>query len=326
MLDLSLCEYRFPVSPNVVAAVGDANTSVNLYPRYKELYKVLEEYTSYSRDHILIGNGSNEIISWLSQDLLHNLDKVVIVSPDFPMYDVQARRNRCRVERVNCFDSGFKVDADEMIDLCQDANFLWLSNPNNPTGGVVPEEALNKIINGVRCTVCVDECYYSYYGKTVLPLVAEHENLIVLRSLSKTYGLAGLRFGFAVGDPKLLKRTKSYFRYEVNSIAVAAAIAAINDEDYYRKIWKKVSFEREFLRARMLSMGCKVLPTYANFVCAKVGDGEGTRKKLEENGVFVKVAYELPEWIRIGVGTHEMNKEFLKVFRDTFKERRELGL
>lgn len=313
MLNLRLCEYKYPISPKVIETIRRASKKVNEYPVYDELYEALEEYTGYPRENILTHNGSNELITLLSQDLLDKGDKVVVLKPDFPMYRMQALRNDCKLRTVDCFDNGFKPSAEKIIRACRGAKMLWMSNPNNPTGQAIPEQALKKIIRNVNCLVCVDECYYNYYGKTVMPLVGEHDNLIVLRSFSKTHGLAGLRFGFAVSNPEIINETKQYFKFEVNRLAAEAALQAMRDEQHYEHYWRVLSEQRDIVKKELEDLGFRVLDSHTTFLCVNVGDGEALREWLYEQGVQLKVAYDLSGWIRVGVGTEKMNQQFLNV-------------
>ncbi len=320
MLDLRLCEFKFPISPLVISTIKENASKVNNYPVYEKLYQTLQEYTGYPENWILVGDGSNELITILSQDLLQEGDKVVVLKPDFPMYAVQALRNKAFIEKVDCFQNNFQIPYEKVINTCKGAKILWLSNPNNPTGGYTNLNVLRKIIESVDCLVCVDECYFNYHGETVLPWVKEYANLIVLRSFSKTHGLAGLRFGFAIANPKIIEKTKSYFKFEVNGLAVEAAMSAIKDEQYYHKYWQKIKEERDYMAEKIRGSGLQVHDSRTTFLCIKVGKGEELREWLQKQEISLKVAYDLSEWLRFGIGTRKMNQEFLTVLKKYFKK------
>ncbi len=196
---------------------------------------------------------------------------------------------------------------------------VYIANPNNPTGTMVGEDELDRFIDRVPGSVVValDEAYYEFLPEPpdTLKYLSDRPNVIALRTFSKIQGLAGLRIGYGLAHPeliRLLQKTRQPFN--VNSIAQIGALAGLQDDEHQAKTREVIREGREFLEAEFRTRRLEYVPSVANFVLVKVGEGKEVFQKLLKRGMIVRAMneYKLPEWIRVSVGTPEQNRRFFE--------------
>ena len=262
-------EQPFAPSPSVVDAVREAAAQVNRYPEAFSgaLRRRIAEYTAVAFDQIIVGNGSDELIELLSRALLENGDEIIVPKPSFFYYagcagsvggvTVYADRN-----------ADFTLDIDNIFaKVTPRTKILYIANPNNPTGTPVPRAQLIEILERADFLVVVDECYYEFLGETAVDLLPRYPHLLILRSFSKAFGLAGLRVGYALGSVEHIDYLQRVAQsYSVNRMAQAAAIAAINDVEWAREKIAEICAERNRVSAALAKIGFKVFETRTNFV------------------------------------------------------------
>lgn len=262
-------ELPLPPSPRVIQAIADAASTVNRYPDTlgEPLRKALADYAGVAEKEIIIGNGSDDLIELVAKVFIAPQKEVLIPNPTFLVYSLVTQimgGNPVVIKRTDNFD----LNIQEIIDKVTLATkVIFIANPNNPTGNLVDRDDILKIVNNVDCLVVVDECYYEMSQETVADVVNQYENLLVLRSFSKSFGLAGLRLGYGIANEKLidyLYRATQIF--PVNRLALAAGMAALEDLDYVYANVKRVCIERENLRQNLVKMGFAVYPSVTNFL------------------------------------------------------------
>jgi histidinol-phosphate aminotransferase len=199
---------------------------------------------------------------------------------------------------------------------------VFIANPNNPTGTLVTQEQIDRFMAKVpdHVVVVFDEAYYEFLDNPpdTLKYVREGRNVVVLRTFSKIQGLAGTRVGYGVANKELidvLQRTRQPFN--LNSIAQAGALAGLIDQEHQDKTKRITDEGRTYLQAQFGEMGLEYIPSYANFVLVKVGDGNAVFKAMMDKGVIVRAmaAYKLPEWVRISIGTMPQNEKCIEVMK-----------
>jgi histidinol-phosphate aminotransferase len=201
---------------------------------------------------------------------------------------------------------------------------VFVANPNNPTGTLAPREEVIQFVNDVPDDVLLvmDEAYIEFLDDAVdlIPLIrlGVRKNLILMRTFSKIYGLAGLRIGYGIGNPDLiaaLEKTRQPFN--INSLAQAAALAALDDEGHVRKTRENNFAGLDFFRCAFRDLKLRFVPSFANFILVRVGEGQKVFDAMQKQGVIVRPmgGYHLPEWIRISVGTPEENERCLNVLK-----------
>ena len=262
-------EQPIPPSPRVLDAIHASAAMAHRYPGSgsPELRAALATYNSVAPEQVVIGNGSDELIEWIARAFLSNGDEVIIPTPSFFYY----RNATQAVGGVPVFPNrkpDFTLDIPAIFAaVTPRTKVLYIANPNNPTGTPVPRAELVEILERTDCLVVVDECYHEFLGETVVDLLPQYPHLMILRSFSKAFGLAGLRIGYAMASPAfcdyLMRVAQSY---SVNRVAQAAAVAAIEDVASARAKIAEVCQRRGALAAALTGLGYLVAPSATNFL------------------------------------------------------------
>jgi histidinol-phosphate aminotransferase len=300
-------------SPAAVAAIAQCR-AWNLYPdaSQQEARSALAEYAGVHEKHILLFNGGDELIGTLCHLLLSPGENIVECAPSFEMYGWYARSYDATLR-----SAPRQEDRDYAISLAairaatdEQTKMVLLCNPNNPTGTFTPvEELLAMLDSGV--IVMVDEAYVEFCGETVAPLVTSYDNLVVLRTMSKWAGLAGLRVGYAVASTAIAEQLwKVKDPFNVNSAGQMATVASVRDSAHLLDNVRKIVSERERLFGALAQFPfLRVYPSRANFLLCRVRQGSAhtLRAHLERAGILVRFFDKptLPNAIRITVGTPE---------------------
>lgn len=306
-----------------------------------ELKQVLSNRLSVSEDWITLGNGSNDILELTARAVAHAGDAVVFSKHAFAVYPLATQAIGAKAIEVPA-DANYGHDLPAMLHSIQSlgdqAKLVFIANPNNPTGSYLQPDAISSFISKVpsHVVIVLDEAYNEYLSPEqrydAISWVRAHPNLIVSRSFSKAYGLAGLRIGYGIAQPTLtdlLNRIRQPFN--VNSLAQAAAIAALQDEAFLRKGYELNKAGYLQLTEAFEQMKLPYLPSSGNFVLVKVGNDEqaGVRvnQELLKRGVIVRPVgnYGLPQWLRISIGLPHENAAFLDAFSQILKDEKVLA-
>jgi histidinol-phosphate aminotransferase len=306
--------------PAALEAIGQAATQLNRYPeRGGELAERLAERHATTPDRVAIGNGADAIVGLLSIAYLDPGDEALMGWPSFPSYRLDAVKQAATAVTVPLRNGSYDLDA--MAErIGPRTKIAYVCNPNNPTGGVVGRAALRAFLDRVPddVLVVVDEAYHEYvtdpdYPDAIAEHVRERPNVAALRTFSKIYGLAGLRIGYLVGPPEVVREAvKVRNPFDVSEIAHAAALASLDDPDEVVRRRNLNERGRAELAAALREAGMEPLPSVANFLTADAGDGRALAQALELEGVIVRplTPFGAPESIRVTVGTPEDNAAF----------------
>jgi histidinol-phosphate aminotransferase len=318
-------ENPFGPSPLAIAAMQKAIAGVNLYPDGNAFYlkQKLAAKLGVEPTNLILGNGSNEIIEFVLHALLTPDADVVVSQFCFAIYPIVAKMFGANLIIVPAKDHGHDLLA-MLKAITPKTPIVFVANPNNPTGTLAPREEVIQFVNDVPDDVLLvmDEAYIEFLDDAVdlVPLVrmGVRKNLILMRTFSKIYGLAGLRIGYGIGHPDLiaaLEKTRQPFN--INSIAQAAAIAALDDDEHVRKTRSNNFAGLEFFRRAFRDLKLEFVPSFANFILVRVGEGQKVFDAMQKQGVIVRPmgGYQLPEWIRISVGSPKENERSLDALK-----------
>ncbi len=307
-------------TPGAVDAIRGVLDGLHRYPDggAKALVGRLAQKLGVAPSRVFMGNGGDDVLSVLSRTFLNDGDEVVIPRPTFSPYAHVSRVMGARVVFSPLRD--MKIDLDDVFArISGRTKIVFLCSPNNPTGGILTEDELvsflEKLPEGLL--VLLDEAYGDFTDDPAYPdssSLIDRFPLVVLRSFSKIYGLAGLRVGFAVsreGVVEYMNRVREPFN--VNQLAQAAALAALEDDDYRERAIALVREGKETLYRAFEEMGLAYVESQANFIFVRVGDGDGAMDALMREGVIVRPgsAFGCPDWIRVTIGLEIENERFL---------------
>ncbi|MGC1441139.1 MAG: histidinol-phosphate transaminase [Burkholderiaceae bacterium] len=284
-----------------------------------ELKAALAKHYGVKPSQITLGNGSNDLLELATRALVQKGDSVVYSEHAFAVYMLASQAVGARGIVVPAVNYGHNVSAMAAA-IQDDTRLIFVANPNNPTGSFIPGEQIHDFLKAVppSTVVVLDQAYDEYlepsdrYSPT--DWLGEFPNLIVTRTFSKVYGLAGLRIGFGIASEyltDLMNRVRQPFN--TNSIAQAAAIAALGDSEFLKRSYELNLTQRRRLEAAFTRMGLDYMPSKANFVMVNVGDGAGVSEQFLRRGIIVRPVgnYGLPDWIRVSVGLESENTAFL---------------
>jgi len=292
-----------------------------------DLKGAISQKFSVPTDWVTLGNGSNDILELAARALVAPGQSVVYSEFSFAVYPLATQAVGAKAIVVPAANYSHDLDAMRAA-ITNETRLVFVANPNNPTGTFISAEKIHSFIQSVPSSVVVvlDEAYTEYLSDSQrydsLQWVAQYPNLIVSRSFSKAYGLAGLRIGFGIAQPALtdlLNRLRQPFN--VNSLAQAAAIAALNDAAYLKKSAEVNAQGYQQITSAFDSMKIEYLPSSGNFVLFRVGqdDGAGARVNLAllKKGIIVRPVgnYGLPQWLRVSIGLPEENAAFLAALK-----------
>lgn len=307
-IKLNTNENPYPPSPRVIEAIrAAADESLRKYPdpAADTVRDLVAELFDLKRENVICGNGSDDILSMAFTATLDPGDAVTVTDPTYSLYQTLAEIQDARLEVIKCKDDfSLPVEA-----LCKSKSpLVVVANPNAPTGLLAPTNDMARIARDINGTLLVDEAYVDFADQSAMPLAGTEPNLLVMRTLSKSYSLAGLRFGYAVGSPALIAGLmKVKDSYNCDALSIAAARAALEDQQWMRQNVEKVRDERTRLIQELRNLAFAVLDSQSNFVLAAPpdGDAEGLYLKLKERGILVRYfkSPRVARYVRITVGT-----------------------
>lgn len=318
---IQLASNENPLGPSPKAVQALTNAGLHRYPDQHELTQALAAHHKINQDMLVLGNGSNDVLDLVARTFLGQGDEAVSPEHSFAVYRIATRSAGAQnifVKRRN-----YQPDLSAMAKaVTPQTKVIWLDNPGNPTGAFVPYAQIRQFLQKIpkRVIVVVDEAYYEYLNPAEqansVEWLAEHPNLILVRTFSKIYGLAGLRIGYGIAAgqvAELLNRARQPFN--VNTPGLSAAVAALADQEFVRKSRRASKAGKAQLMQGFDELGLKYLPAHGNFVTVKVPSAEAVSKNLLPNGIIVRPldSYAMPDFLRITVGTEAENAELLRV-------------
>jgi histidinol-phosphate aminotransferase len=323
-------ENPFGPSPLAMAALQKAIVSVNLYPDGNAFYlkQKLAAKLGVEPANLILGNGSNEIIEFVSHALLTPGAEIVVSQYCFAIYPIVAKMLGANVITVPAKDYGHDLPA-MLRAITPKTRIVFVANPNNPTGTLAPREEVIKLVNDVPDDVLLvmDEAYIEFLDDAVdlIPLIrlGARKNLILMRTFSKIYGLAGLRLGYGIGNADLISALEKIRQpFNVNLLSQTAALAALDDEEHVRKTRQNNFIGLEFFARAFRKLDLEFVPSSANFLLVRVGAGQKVFEAMQKLGVITRPmgGYQLPEWIRISVGTPQENERSLAALKSVLNK------
>lgn len=314
-------ENPFGPSPLAATALQKAISGVNLYPDGNAFYlkQKLADKLGVEPANVVLGNGSNEIIEFVAHALLGPDTNIVVSQYCFAIYPIVAKMSGANVVTVPAKNYGHNLPA-MLRSITERTRIVFVANPNNPTGTLATREDLIKFVNEVPDDVLLvlDEAYIEFLDDPVdlIPLIrlGARKNLILMRTFSKIYGLAGLRVGYGIADAELISALEKIRQpFNVNLLAQTAALAALDDEEHVRKTRTNNFAGLEFFAKAFRELKLEYVPSFANFILVRVGEGQKVFEAMQKLGVITRPmgGYQLPEWLRISVGTRAENERCL---------------
>jgi histidinol-phosphate aminotransferase len=313
LIKLNTNENPFGPSPLVLDALRAATAeSLRLYPdpNATELRQELAAYHAVEPNEVFVGNGSDEVLALAFMAFLKQQAPLLFPDVTYSFYPVYCQLFEIGYRKVP-LTAGMEIDPDDYRQPCGGIIF---PNPNAPTGIGLAAATIERLLQQhPDVVVVVDEAYIDFGGESVIPLVRRYPNLLVVQTLSKSRSLAGLRVGFAIGHPDLieaLERVKNSFNsYPLDRLALAGAIAAFQDEDYFQQTRQAIIDNREQLVAQLAALGFETLPSQANFIFVRhpLHDAAGLAAGLRERGIIVRHFNQprISQYLRISIGTEE---------------------
>jgi histidinol-phosphate aminotransferase len=319
ILKLASNENPLGPSPLAVAAATRALAHGELYPDGGcfVLRQKLAARHGLAPEQFVVGNGSNEILELLGHVFLRPGDEVVMGAPAFIVYKLVALLFGARPVEVPLVDHRHDLDALARA-VTPRTKLVFLPSPNNPTGTANTEAEIHAFVRALpeQVVFVFDEAYAEYLDNPpdLRPLLAEGRKVVGLRTFSKIFGLASLRVGYGYASPELaglLNRVRQPFN--VNAIGQAAAVAALDDADFTARARATNAAGLSQLASALADRGLEIVPSVANFLLVRVGDGARVFTELQRRGVIVRPMkpYGMPEWVRVTVGTAAQNERFL---------------
>jgi len=345
IIKLASNENPFGPSPLALAAMQKALAGVNLYPDGNAFYlkQKLAAKLGVEPANLILGNGSNEIIEFAGHALLGGggatatsllggegaaaTADVVVSQYCFAVYPIVTKLFGANLITVPAKNYGHDLPA-MLKAITPRTRIVFVANPNNPTGTRAPREEVIRFINEVPDDVLLvmDEAYIDFLDDPVdlSPLVHRNvrPNLILMRTFSKIYGLAGLRIGYGIGNPGFVAALEKVRQpFNINLLAQTAALAALDDVEHVRKTRRNNFAGLEFFEQAFRGLKLEFIPSAANFILVRVGEGQKVFEVMQREGVIVRPmgGYQLPEWIRISIGTPPENERCLAALKTAIK-------
>lgn len=324
-------ENPYGFSPIAQEAIVKAVTNTNIYPDGGsiELTAALAKHLAVAPEQIIFGNGSDEIILMIARAFLTPEDETIMATHTFPQY-----KHNAKIEGATCIEVPLKDgvhDLEAMLDHVNErTKIIWICNPNNPTGTINSDEEIRSFIARLprHVLVVMDEAYYEYntskHRAETIPLLEEYDNLVILRTFSKIYGLASLRIGYGIGNPQIIHYINQVREpFNTNSFAQVAAIAALQDQAFITQCRNDNRQGMTFLEEKFTQLGFSYYPSYGNFIMVDIGrPAQPVFEALLRKGVIVRsgAALNFPTSLRVTVGSQQQNETFITALEQVLNE------
>ncbi|MDD5175680.1 MAG: histidinol-phosphate transaminase [Sterolibacterium sp.] len=320
IVKLASNENPLGMSPKARAALEMAIAGVERYPDQYDLVKAISDHYALGMERIVLGNGSNDVLDLAARVFIAPGRSAVFSQHAFAVYPLATMSAGGECIQVPARDYGHDLKAMQAA-IRPDTRVVWIANPNNPTGTFLPYPQVRAFLQAVpeHVVVVLDEAYNEYLPSAqredTQAWLAEFPNLVITRTFSKVYGLAGLRVGFAMASSEiadLMHRVRQPFN--VNNLALAAAIGALDDHVFVAESFQLNRRGIEQIVAGLKRLGLDHIPTHGNFVTFRVADASGVNLRLLKQGIIVRplANYAMPEHLRVTIGLEQENARFLE--------------
>ena len=320
IVKLASNENPLGMSPKARKAVEAAIGGIERYPDQFDLIRAVAARAGVAQNQVVLGNGSNDVLDLIARVFLAPGRSAVFAQYAFAVYPLATLSTGAELISTPAKNYGHDLDA-MLAAIRPDTRIIWIANPNNPTGTFLPYPELRAFLEAVPPDVVVvlDEAYNEYLPPAervdTAGWIKDFPNLVVLRTFSKIFGLAGLRIGYALASvavADLMNRIRQPFN--VNNLALAAAVAALDDHLFVAESYELNRRGMEQLVAGLKRLGLEHIPSHGNFVTFKIADAAAINQKLLKQGVIVRPigGYGLPDWLRVTIGSKPENARFLE--------------
>jgi histidinol-phosphate aminotransferase len=302
------------------------NEPYNRYPDplQKKLKEKVAALKNVKPEQIFLGNGSDEPIDLLIRSFCEpGKENIVTIDPTYGMYKVAASVNNVEVKKVSLTED-FQLDAEQMLNAAdENTKLIFLCSPNNPTGNLLDKKAVSEVVEKFNGIVVLDEAYIDFApGKSLLPELSNHPNLVVLQTFSKAWGMAGIRLGMAFAAPEIISvLNKIKYPYNLNILTQEKAMELTDNREKVEKWVKRIIAERSKMAEllKIFPFVEKIFPSDANFLLVKMHDARGIYDYLAERGIVVRDRSKIhlcENSLRITIGTSKENEQLLKAMND----------
>jgi len=318
-------------SPLVKRVVSELAESVHLYPEasYIELKQEIAKLWGVEPEQVVVGNGSDEVIELVFKAIVDKDDEIVITEPSFLMYEKFAEIYGAKTKKVKL--KNFSHDLEGILSaVSENTKVVFIDHPHNPTGTVIKRSRWKEFLKALprHVLLVIDEAYADFIEEKDTPkgieFLQERRECLVIRTFSKSYGLAGLRLGYGIGEKDFVKVLDSIRQpFNVNLVAAKAGVVALKDEEFLENTRKTIFEGRNYLTQELNNMGFEVIPSQANFIMVNFGNkAKFVYESLMKRGVLVRPlgAYGFSEWIRISIGLPDENQHLVKTLKEVLSE------
>lgn len=328
MLRLDFNENTVGCSPRVLDAINHIKEEeIAAYPEYKKFKAKLANSIKARPEQLMVTNATDEAILIIMQAYIEKGDEIILPVPTFAMFKFYAQIVEAKIKEI-LYSSNLMFPTKRVLDAVgKKTKLIILCNPNNPTGSLIDKKDIIKIVEKAQkndALVLLDEAYYQYSGAECLDLIDKYDNLVIIRTFSKAYGLGGLRLGYAVSNEEIIKNMlKSGSPYSVNTVAMVAASVAIEDLDYVKWYTNEVKKAKKIIYEELKKLKIKTYPTAANFLIAKFPKrADEIEESLREKGILVRNRSNDPllkDCLRIGIGTVKQTRRLADALKEILK-------
>ncbi|MDD5010659.1 MAG: histidinol-phosphate transaminase [Phycisphaerae bacterium] len=324
VVKLNTNENPYPPSPEVLKSLKNITAEqIRKYPQPlgDKFRETASEILNVKPENIICANGGDDLLNMAIRAFCDENRAIAYPTPTYSLYPVLAQAQNCPIIEIP-FDEEFNLP----VKLASSGAALTIvCNPNAPSGTFIPKEELAQLAGEIKSVLLLDEAYVDFAEDNCLELVKKFDNVIILRSMSKGYSLAGMRFGFGIANEDLIKGLlKVKDSYNVDTVAISAATAAIADQQYFRNNVQKIKIERKALTEELNKLGFEAFESQTNFILAKPTKARAIDiyEKLKNRNIYVRYwAYQdIKDKLRITVGTSEQNKELIEALKEIAKE------
>lgn len=323
---IKLCSNESPIgpSPKVIEALKREAENVREYPDSSstELKKLIGKNLNVNPDMICMGNGSDEIMDLICKTFIDPGDKCLIPIPTFSMYEIASRVNLGKPKFVEL--PNFQWETDILLREFRESKLAFICRPNNPTGNSIQEEGLLELLETGK-PVIVDEAYTEFTSNSAVSLIKSYENLLILRTFSKAFGLAGLRIGYSIGNSEVIKALEVIRSpFNVNILAQTAARVALKDKGFIKEVKNMVFKGKKYIQEELSKLEFNVLPSETNFLMIGLDnieeDASTICNYLNQKGIIVRDLTNFrgagSNWIRITVGKPDHNDKLINTLKE----------
>ncbi len=299
----------------------------NRYPAEnpEDLKKKIADYTDYPAEGIIVGNGSNELILAIMLATCDKDDNITLIKPGFGIYPYLGKILQLRINETS-LKNDFSFDVEKIIRNSNNSKLIMFASPNNPTGTAMDINEIEEVVRTKKCFVVVDEAYYEFHDLTCQRLLDKYQNLLILRTFSKAFGLAGVRLGYLLCNPDVAKQfRKTKLPFSVGIFQMIAGQFLLTKKRFVMETVQKIIAEREMIFNALKSTPEIIpFPSRANFILFKIKNRSSVQlfEALYKKGILVRRFYSryLNNMLRVTVGTDNENKKFIKMLKEIMKK------